>query len=97
MERETTVAPSANIEGEGAIRASFAIDSGRLCRQDHIMKRAAGHLGGCVTGLDTRLRLDFPTEEEGTTVSPKDDVGRSSSESIPRINRGMKLGTEVHS
>jgi hypothetical protein len=54
--------------------------------QSKVLDRWTLRLGGYVTGLDTKLRLDSPTGEEGTTVSLEDDLGFSNSESIPRIN-----------
>ena len=60
--------------------------------QSKVLDRWTLRLGGYVTGLDTELRLDSPTEGDGTTVSLEDDLGFSNSESIPRINLGWILG-----
>ena len=60
--------------------------------QSKVLDRWTLRLGGYVTGLDTKIRLDAPNGEEGTTVSLEDDLGFSNSESIPRINLSWILG-----
>jgi hypothetical protein len=49
-------------------------------------------IGGFLTGLDTNIRLDSPSGRFGTTINLEDDLGFSSSESVPRLNLGFILG-----
>ena len=60
--------------------------------QSKVLDRWTLRLGGYVTGLDTKIRLDAPNGEDGTTISLEDDLGFSNSESIPRLNLAVILG-----
>jgi hypothetical protein len=60
--------------------------------QSKVLDRWTFRIGGFLTGLDTKIRLDSPTGGEGTTVSLEDDLGFSSSESVPRFELGVILG-----
>ena len=60
--------------------------------QSKVLDRWTLKIGGYLTGLDTKIRLDSPTGGEGTTVSLEDDLGFSSSESLPRFRLGVILG-----
>jgi len=57
-----------------------------------VLDRWTFRVGGFLTGLSTDLRLDSPTGGEGTTISLEDDLGFSSSETIPRLNLSVILG-----
>ena len=61
--------------------------------QSKVLDRWSFRIGGFLTGLSTDLRLDNPiTGEEGTSISLEDDLGFSSSESVPRLNLSFILG-----
>ena len=74
--------------------AVFATGSqaGVTVDQSKVLDRWTFRIGGFLTGLDTKIRLDSPTGGEGTTVSLEDDLGFSSSESVPRFQLGVILG-----
>ena len=72
--------------------SAAALAGGVSVDQSKVLDRWTLRLGGYVTGLDTQVRLDSPTGEEGTTVSLEDDLGFSNSESIPRLNLSVILG-----
>ena len=74
--------------------AVFATNSqaGVSVDQSKVLDRWTFRIGGFLTGLDTKIRLDSPTGGEGTTVSLEDDLGFSSSESVPRFELGLILG-----
>lgn len=75
-----------------AVSSTTAFAGGVSVDQSKVLDRWTFRLGGFVTGLDTKLRLDSPTGGEGTTISLEDDLGFSSSESVPRFNLGVILG-----
>lgn len=60
--------------------------------QSKVLDRWKLRIGGYLTGLDTKLRLDSPTGGDGTTVSLEDDLGFDSSQGVPRLNLGVILG-----
>ena len=61
--------------------------------QSKVLDRWTFRIGGFLTGLDTDLRLDSPTGGgQGTTIDLEDDLGFSSSESVPRFELGLILG-----
>jgi hypothetical protein len=60
--------------------------------QSKVLDRWTLRVGGYLTGLDTKVRLDSPTGGEGTTVSLEDDLGFSNSESLPRFRLAVILG-----
>jgi len=58
-----------------------------------VLDRWTFRIGGFLTGLSTDLRLDNPiTGEEGTSISLEDDLGFSSSETVPRLNLAFIIG-----
>jgi len=59
--------------------------------QSQVLDRWAVHIGGYVTSLGTDIRLDGPNGT-GTTISLEDDLGFSSSESVPQFTAGVILG-----
>ena len=59
--------------------------------QSQVLDRWAVHIGGYVTSLGTDIRLDGPNGN-GTTISLEDDLGFSSSESVPQFAGGVILG-----
>ena len=60
--------------------------------QSKVLDRWTLRIGGYLTGLDTKVRLDSPTGGEGTTVSLEDDLGFDSSQSVPRLSLSVILG-----
>ena len=77
------------------VSASSAFAGGVSVDQSKVLDRWTLRIGGFLTGLDTKIRLDDPRPMEGgegTTVSLEDDLGFSSSESVPRLNLGFILG-----
>ena len=70
----------------GGAHAGVTVD------QSKVLDRWTLKLGGYLTGLDTKIRLDSPTGGEGTTVSLEDDLGFDSSASVPRFRLGVILG-----
>jgi len=73
--------------------AGTAYAGGVSVADSKILDRWTLRVGGYLTGLSTDLRLDNPiTGEEGTSISLEDDLGFSSSESVPRLNLGLILG-----
>ena len=74
--------------------AGFATQSqaGVSVDQSKVLDRWTLRIGGYLTGLDTKIRLDSPTGGEGTTVSLEDDLGFDSSQSVPRFSLGVILG-----
>ena len=59
--------------------------------QSQVLDRWTVHIGGYVTSLGTDIRLDGPNGT-GTTISLEDDLGFSSSESVPQFVGGVILG-----
>lgn len=58
-----------------------------------VLDRWTLDIGGFLTGLSTDLRLDNPlNQDEGTTISLEDDLGFSSSETVPRFRLAFILG-----
>jgi len=57
-----------------------------------VLDRWTFRIGGFLTGLSTEIRLDSPINGEGTTVSLEDDLGFSSSETVPRLNLSFIIG-----
>jgi len=73
--------------------AGTAYAGGVSVDQSKVLDRWTFRVGGFLTGLSTDLRLDNPiTGDEGTSISLEDDLGFSSSESVPRLNLGLILG-----
>lgn len=60
--------------------------------ESKVLDRWTLRLGGYLMGLNTEVRLDSSIEDLGTTVNLEDDLGFSSSESVPRIALGLILG-----
>ena len=75
-----------------AVSSTTAFAGGVSVDQSKVLDRWTFRLGGYVTGLDTKIRLDAPNGEDGTTISLEDDLGFSNSESIPRLNLAVILG-----
>lgn len=74
------------------ITSTSAFAEGVSIDQSKVLDRWTLRIGGFLTGLDTNLRLDSPTGGEGTSINLEDDLGFSSSESVPRIELGLILG-----
>lgn len=74
------------------VSSASAFAGGVSVDQSKVLDRWTFRIGGFLTGLDTKVRLDSPTGGEGTTVSLEDDLGFSSSESVPRLRLGLILG-----
>lgn len=74
------------------VMSASAFAGGVSVDQSKVLDRWTLRIGGFLTGLDTKIRLDSPAGGDGTTVSLEDDLGFSSSESVPRINLGVILG-----
>ena len=74
--------------------AVFATSSraGVTVDQSKVLDRWTLRIWGFLTGLDTDLRLDSPLGGSGTTINLEDDLGFSSSESVPRLRLGLILG-----
>ena len=61
--------------------------------QSKVLDRWTLDLGGFLTGLSTDIRLDNPLDEsQGTEISLEDDLGFSSSETVPRFRLSFILG-----
>jgi hypothetical protein len=75
-----------SIASTGAFAGGVSVD------QSKVLDRWTLRLGGFLTGLDTKLRLDSPSGGEGTTIDLEDDLGFSNSQSVPRIELRLILG-----
>jgi len=60
--------------------------------ESKVLDRWTFIVGGFLTGLDTNIRLDSPNGNFGTTINLEDDLGFSSSESVPRLDLAVILG-----
>lgn len=58
-----------------------------------VLDRWSLNIGGYLTGLSTDLRLDNPIDGgEGTEINLEDDLGFSSSETVPRLRLAFIMG-----
>lgn len=60
--------------------------------ESKVLDRWTLRLGGYLTGLSTEIRLDTDIGDLGTTINLEDDLGFSSSESVPRVSLSLILG-----
>ena len=73
--------------------SAASAQAGVSVAESKVLDRWSFRVGGFLTGLSTDIRLDDPIGEgEGTTVSLEDDLGFSSSETVPRLNLSFILG-----
>ena len=76
------------------LMAFSAVDAraGVSVEESKVLDRWTFIVGGFLTGLDTNIRLDSPIGDFGTTINLEDDLGFSSSESVPRLDLAVILG-----
>lgn len=72
--------------------AGSAYAGGVSVDESKVLDRWTFVIGGFLTGLDTNIRLDSPNGNFGTTINLEDDLGFSSSESVPRLDLAVILG-----
>lgn len=73
--------------------AAVSAQAGVSVDESKVLDRWKFRIGGFLTGLDTKLRLDSPAGQgEGTTISLEDDLGFDSSVSVPRLNLAFIIG-----
>jgi len=72
--------------------ASMPALAGVSVSDSKVLDRWTLRIGGYLTGLDTEIRLDSPVGDLGTTIDLEDDLGFSSSESVPRLFLSFILG-----
>jgi len=76
-----------------AVSANGAWAGGVSVDQSRVLDRWTFRVGGFLTGLSTDIRVDNPiTGQPGTEISLEDDLGFSSSESVPRLRLSFILG-----
>lgn len=80
--------------GLALLMAFSAVDAkaGVSVEESKVLDRWTFVVGGFLTGLDTNIRLDSPIGDLGTTINLEDDLGFSSSESVPRLDLSVILG-----
>ena len=75
------------------IFCAVSAQAGVSVSESKVLDRWSFRVGGFLTGLSTDIRLDSQFGDgEGTTISLEDDLGFSSSESVPRLNLSFILG-----
>jgi len=72
--------------------ASMPALAGVSVGESKVLDRWTLRLGGYLTGLSTEIRLDSSIEDLGTSINLEDDLGFSSSESVPRVSLSLILG-----
>ena len=76
-----------------AVSAASARAGGVSVDQSKVLDRWTLDIGGFVTGLSTDIRLDNPFDSsQGTEISLEDDLGFSSSETVPRLRLSFIMG-----
>jgi hypothetical protein len=71
--------------------ATSSVLAGVSVDESRVLDRWRLRIGGYLTGLDTELRLDSTIEDLGTTIK-LEDLGFSSSETVPRLNLAFIIG-----